>query len=117
MALIINLNSEIEPGKGKAKHKKPREDNFKDVPPGGCEVRLENVDDQLQLKVDNAEKPPYCNLKLCSKNNDGCTFNLDITYEDKGADKVWRIRLSSIQPFSDNADPTVNVTMGEDKSS
>ncbi len=117
MALIINLNSEIEPGKGKAKHKKPNEDNFKDVPSGGCEVRLNNVNDQMHLKVDNAEKPPYCNLKLGAKNNEGCTFNLDIKYEGNGSDKVWRIKLTSLQLSPGNADPTVNVTMGEDKSS
>lgn len=116
MGLIINLKSEIEANKGKAKHKKPNDENFQDVPPKGCEVRLDNVNDRLQLKVDNAANPPYCNLKLTTQNLDKCTFNLDIKYEDNGADKLWGIKLSALHLPPGNADPTVNVTMGEDKS-
>lgn len=114
MALIINLNSEIEANKGKARHKKPNDENFNDVPSGGCKVNL-NVNDQLQLKVDNAANFPYCNLKLGTKNTERGTFNLDVKYEDNGIDKVWGIKLTALKPTPINADPTVNVTMGDDK--
>lgn len=116
MALKIKLKSEIESDKGKAQYKMPNDDNFKDIPPG-CEVSL-NVGEEMHLKVDKPVNPSCCNLNLGAKNNEGCAFNLGIKYEVSSSDKLWKIKHMPLQPPPPgSADPTVNVTMGEDKSS
>jgi hypothetical protein len=117
MALKIKLKSKIKPdkGKGKAKYKKPNDGKFKDIPPGGCEVSL-NENEEIHLKVDKPVKPPCCNLNLGSKNNEEYAFNLGIEYEVSGSDKLWKIKHMPLQHSPGSADPTVNVTMGEDKS-